>query len=148
MHPLYDRAGTGGRQIFIDGGLAWAHTLCAFSVSLRHLLYGCSRDGSYGYIGDNYESDDEMSKNPELMDDTQEGDEFGTQFVPTHHFIFDPSQWTKDQYRLSRDLKQLRCSICGADDKPEEVLRVCLQVRFCGPSQKSFLLFVELMYLP
>jgi hypothetical protein len=77
---------------------------------------------------------DERSENYELMDETQEGDEFGNS-VPVHHFVYiglnNNNKESKKLYRGLKKIKTLVCTICGADDKPESILRVCVQVRFC-----------------
>jgi len=132
MHPLYDSSGPSGRQICNDGSLVWAHTLCAFVLNTKSYLFGCSRDGNYDTMEESEESAeiDDRSENSELIDDTKEGAEFGDS-APVHHFVYiGLKNGNKESRRLYRELhkrRKLRCSICGADDKPEGVLRLCAQ---------------------
>lgn len=134
MHPLYDSEGPSGRQMCIDGKLAWVHTLCAFVLTKRSFLFGCSRDGSYDNADKNSDDkDDQRSINSELLNETHEGKEFGDN-VPVHHFVYmglkkDTNNDNTTIERL-REFQKLRCSICGANDKPNGVFRICVQVSF------------------
>jgi hypothetical protein len=138
MHPLYDASGTKGRQMHLEESnktLAWAHTLCAFFLTRSGFLYGCSRDGGSDYYEDpedaNEDSDDDRSNNPELIDESAENSDYG-EYAPVHHFVYRGGINARDEdknvgRKISR-LKQLKCYVCGADDKPKDVLRICLQV--------------------
>jgi hypothetical protein len=142
MHPLYDASGTKGRQIYLEESnktLAWAHTLCAFFLTGSGFLYGCSRDGGYDNYEDqddaNEDSDDDRSNNPELIDGSAETSDYG-EYAPVHHFVYRGGINARGEARdedalVGRkisQLKQLKCYACGADDKPKDVLRICLQV--------------------
>jgi hypothetical protein len=137
MHPLYDASGTKGRQIYLEESktLAWAHTLCAFFLTGNGFLYGCSREGGSDYYEDpedaNEDSDDDRSNNPELIDESAENSDYG-EYAPVHHFVYRSGINARDEDKIFgrkiSQLKQLKCYVCGADDKPKDVLRICLQV--------------------
>jgi hypothetical protein len=133
MHPLYDASGTKARQIYLeesDKTLAWAHTVCAFFLTGRGFLYGCARDGGSDHFDDaedaNEDSDDDRSHNPELIDESAESSDYG-EYAPVHHFVYARDE-DEDVGRKITQLKHLKCYVCGADDSPKDVLRICLQV--------------------
>lgn len=131
MHPLYDNHGQAGRQLFIcdpEPRLLWAHSLCAFYLSSKaKLLFGCERDGSWGEDSDD-EYDDERSENSDLWVPRRE--EIG--FKETiHHFVYyikrdgeEDNPWTT---AIRTQQKELSCYICGANDKPKDILRIAIQ---------------------
>eukprot|EP00980_Cylindrotheca_fusiformis_P002103 scaffold473_cov132-Cylindrotheca_fusiformis.AAC.8 len=142
MHPLYDAPGRKGRQMnYLDEStntiqLAWVHTICGFFFTGRGFLYGCSRDGNYDYFEDSEsthsdaDDDDDRSLNPELLDESQENDDFG-EYAPVHHFVYRSALSASDEDQIvdrkRHHMKQLKCYVCGSDDTPKDVLRMCLQ---------------------
>jgi hypothetical protein len=132
MHPLYDNHGQAGRQLFIcdpEPRLLWAHSLCAFYLSSKsQLLFGCERDGSWGEDSDDEEYDDERSENSDLWVSRREEKGFKEAI---HHFVYylkregeEDNAWTG---AIRNQQQELSCFICGANDKPKNVLRIPIQ---------------------
>ena len=72
------------------------------------------------------------------MDEAQESvEEYGKVYAPVHHFVYETSKYNKAAQRKYYDTKKLRCSICGEDDKAENILRLCLQVSLDAPNLPS-----------
>ena len=137
MHPLYDYHGKGGRQIMRvdpEPRLAWAHSLCAFVLSSKGFLYGCTPYGDYGYdeeFDSDSDDDDDRSMNPALPGVDYNESDYEDGERPVHHFVYlmrkpgeDHNAWTRAFQHLKNHYK---CFICGADDTSENTLRFPIQ---------------------
>jgi hypothetical protein len=140
MHPLFDNHGPAGRQLFMcdpEPRLLWAHSLCAFYLTSKaQLLFGCERDGSWGEDSDDEEYDDERSENSDLWVSRREEKGFKNSM---HHFVYylkgegeEDNAWTE---AIRTQQNELTCFICGADDKPDNVLRIALQCTANDPDE-------------
>lgn len=126
LHPMYDAHGKKGRQILLPAEgkkprrLAWAHTLCALTVSQSNettgAIFGCAPDGFY----DDDDEEASILSNAELNEDLDiDGRPSGL-----HHFVYwgylhlfsgnEPDAWAKSMIRAK---KSLRCQMCGKNDK-------------------------------
>lgn len=144
MHPLYDNYGTKGRQIYVngengqEGRLAWAHSLCAFTLSRHRHMFGVQANGTtHEQIeedpGDTRSENEHLQEVDEDIDD--DGAEIWGEHAPMHHFVYytkhpwhdimaDNYITVNDTRSTARALKfikesqlELRCSICHSDDK-------------------------------
>jgi hypothetical protein len=135
MHPIYDHYGPTGRQLVLPPSdaeqhpvsrLAWGHTLCCFAISSHSrtggCVYGCTADGGYDGDDDDDVNSDTSSVNSDLDDTDDES---------IHHFVYcirlkknEPdSLWTK----TIKEQQELKCHICGGDDKGPSSFRIPLQ---------------------
>lgn len=145
MHPIYDHYGVTGRQLLLppdrdhsEPRLAWGHTLCCFAINsysqTSGCVYGCTADGTYDdNQGDDDDDDDDnnsdtSSANSDLQRNDSSDDDDDDDTI--HHFVYclrksgqPDNQWTK----VIRELQQLKCSICGEDDRPDSSFRIPVQ---------------------
>ncbi|GAX28310.1 hypothetical protein FisN_27Hh035 [Fistulifera solaris] len=129
MHPVYDYHG--GYHILLPPSregperLAWAHSLCCFALcshdAVSGCLYGCTMNGTYDGVP---HPDEKERKNPHLPLLPNVGKQ------TIHHFAYwgirrpdNEDPWT----RTLREHQQLKCRLCGKDDRPAHVLRIPIQ---------------------
>ncbi|GAX13524.1 hypothetical protein FisN_27Lh035 [Fistulifera solaris] len=130
MHPVYDYHG--GYHIILPATkegperLAWAHSLCCFALCSHDqtsgCLYGCTMKGSYEGVT---HPEEKERKNPNFPFNIPH---LGKNSI--HHFAYwgirrheKEDLWT----RTLREHKQLKCRLCGKDDRPAHVLRIPVQ---------------------
>eukprot|EP00550_Attheya_septentrionalis_P008185 CAMPEP_0198297642 /NCGR_PEP_ID=MMETSP1449-20131203/37602_1 /TAXON_ID=420275 /ORGANISM="Attheya septentrionalis, Strain CCMP2084" /LENGTH=542 /DNA_ID=CAMNT_0043998653 /DNA_START=217 /DNA_END=1845 /DNA_ORIENTATION=- len=129
MQPLFDKAGSAGRQMIVDKkgyrDLAWVHTLCALflcnSPLTSGMVFGAQEDGDIDVDSDAGGGDDDS-------DDTDiEKEEL-------HHFVLEGNDTGDDQAtwlaHINEFRKGLKCILCGKVDGDGKTLRIPIQCSY------------------
>ena len=153
MHPVYDYHGPRGRQMVLEASekkparLAWAHSLCAFSIcsyrTTAGCVYGCTKGGMFA--GCDEDGDDDEQDCDESVNSDLEVDEHSQSDTSIHHFVYvlPPEQRTSNPIKLRgrsaiydgdawvkairEHQENLMCYICGKSDKSEKIRRIAIQ---------------------
>lgn len=130
MHPIYDYHGVKGRQIVLPATdrkptrLAWAHTLCCFTINVAPktagCVYGCTQSGDYGGDDDDNDINDDDNDSDNSINTYLDMDLEDPSDVSIHHFVYvlpDRKTGQGDQWTKSIEKQQaLKCQLCGNYD--------------------------------
>ena len=133
MTALYDIHGTRGKHVILpDGKPAWVHAACALSACImtEGAMYGCNSKGEYEESTSSDESEDDsvLERNGPNKKTGKDEPPLPSEISVQRYVIAGITDDDPDKHRLlMRFRRELKCDVCGSNDKGKHCLRVPLQ---------------------